>query len=200
MKIKALLEELKDLLDTCVVNNNDIFLVSDNLAGLSRNYNMHIQLRQNILKDSIKKYLKLVAFTEEFNREYHEELFLLYIFYVNAAEQNLSVFFHSYNSTSILLFYIAKLFNVMMLFIYLSYRCYCVKQKNSELELMLINYDNHCEQDMFNLINLFLHKLNVKRIQFSALDFVYIDMEMFIKTLIGLGFLVTTLVTEKDAQ
>ncbi|KAL1461623.1 hypothetical protein WDU94_013500 [Cyamophila willieti] len=197
-KIKVFLEELKDILNTCVINNNDIFLVSDSLEGLSNNYNQNILLRRTILKDSIAKYLKLIAFTEAFNKEYQEELFLLYIFYLNCAEQFLSSIFHLNSKYPLVIFHVVKLINVILQFIYLSYCCYMVKKQNSELELMLINYNNLCEQDMFNLINLLLHKLNINGMDFSALDFVYIDMEMFIKTTVGLGFLIITLVTEKD--
>ncbi|KAL1461624.1 hypothetical protein WDU94_013500 [Cyamophila willieti] len=181
-KIKVFLEELKDILNTCVINNNDIFLVSDSLEGLSNNYNQNILLRRTILKDSIAKYLKLIAFTEAFNKEYQEELFLLYIFYLNCAEQFLSSIFHLNSKYPLVIFHVVKLINVILQFIYLSYCCYMVKKQNSELELMLINYNNLCEQDMFNLINLLLHKLNINGMDFSALDFVYIDMEMFIKT------------------
>lgn len=67
-----------------------------------------------------------------------------------------------------------------------------------EFEYLLINYDNLCDQGMFNIINVLLHKLNFNRIKFSALDFVNVDMELFSKTIVGLLFLLVTLVTETE--
>lgn len=201
MELKSLLLELENTLNACVINNNDIFFVSDTLTGLSNNYKQNIHVRQTMVRNSISKYVKLIAFTKSFNREYRHELFLLYIFYLNCSEDFMSLIFRQFsspNTQSITVFLIFKLINIIVQFIYLSYRCYKVKKQYYEFEYMLINYDNLCEQEMFNLINILLHKLNINRIKFSAMDFVNIDMELFSKTVVGLLFLMVTLITEMD--
>lgn len=201
MELKTLLSELEDILNACVINNNDIFTVSATLTGLSNNFNQNIQVRQASVKALISKYLKLVSFIKTFNKEYCHELFLLYIFYLNSSEDFLSNIFHLISSptaTRMVLFLSFKVLNVIVEFIYLSYRCYRVMKQYYEFEYLLINYDNLCDQGMFNIINVLLHKLNFNRIKFSALDFVNVDMELFSKTIVGLLFLLVTLVTETE--
>lgn len=201
-ELQTLLEELRDMLNACVINNNDIFLISNTLTGLSNNYNHNIQNRQTNLKSLIKKYLNLMDFAKLFNKEYRHELFFLYLFYLNCLEDFLSTIFRfltSPDKRALVAFLSFKLYNIITQFIYLSYRCYRVKKQYYEFEYLLINYDNLCDQGIFNLINVLLHKLNINRIKFSALDFVNIDMELFSKTVVGLAFLTVTLLTEKEA-